>query len=483
MDGEEWNTAAVGPTKRRLAASLLARGAQRVGAGRPAALRSGQVVSGRIAAAVGADAATGAPTACRCGATRRSWPTRRRLRATPATRGRAVCRRRWPSALRSTPVTCHRGVRGSARVPSQGAAASGQRRSRAQHARRSRGARTAAARVQPRARQARRLRAAAGARRGARTARRGSRACGCCGRSICSSCPAIRRWDCVCRSRRSWPNPWASPARCGRSIPWAPGRRCRFRSGATPWSTRRAQMQVAVWRCAPAVRSAEPPAADGRGWPARRITSGADGALRRGPRGRGSCVPAAGAVGRRLRRAGGGDRRHGAALQHAGAGRRVSAAARSAASTDQGDARPGRDRGERAAGRQLARARRQHDDALRAGAAEPSGHREVHARRPSHGHGRRQPHRARRTHAGRQSVSAAARSAQELRRLLAESSVAVVPVLRRLHRPDEPGAARGRDARRRGLRAGDRDAPASASPARPVRRGWSIDCSAICWWT
>ena len=35
------------------------------------------------------------------------------------------------------------------------------------------------------------------------------------------------------------------------------------------------------------------------------------------------------------------------------------------------------------------------------------------------------------------------RSAEELRRLLAESSGAVVSLLRRLHRPDQPGAARG----------------------------------------
>ncbi len=51
-------------------------------------------------------------------------------------------------------------------------------------------------------------------------------------------------------------------------------------------------------------------------------------------------------------------------------------------------------------------------------------------------------------HAGRQSVPAPARSAAQHDRLLAESSVAVVPVFRHVHRAHQPGAARGRDARR-----------------------------------
>ena len=74
--------------------------------------------------------------------------------------------------------------------------------------------------------------------------------------------------------------------------------------------------------------------------------------------------------------------------------------------------------------------------------------REVHARRPPHRHRRRQPHRARRRDAGRQPVPAPARSAAQPDRLLAQPPVAVVPVLRPVHRPDQPGAARRRGAQR-----------------------------------
>ena len=54
MDGAEWNTAALGPTKRRLAGALLQRLQQRFAPGGAAALRPGQVVPGRAAAALGA---------------------------------------------------------------------------------------------------------------------------------------------------------------------------------------------------------------------------------------------------------------------------------------------------------------------------------------------------------------------------------------------------------------------------------------------
>ena len=67
--------------------------------------------------------------------------------------------------------------------------------------------------------------------------------------------------------------------------------------------------------------------------------------------------------------------------------------------------------------------------------------------------------------------------------LLAQSSVALVPVLGPVHRPDEPGAARRRGAQRRALRA--RDSPSGSCPttARRARRGWSTASSAICWST
>ena len=52
MDGAEWNTAAVGPTKRATPRNSSAACAA-LRAGRPAALRPGQMVSGRAAAALG----------------------------------------------------------------------------------------------------------------------------------------------------------------------------------------------------------------------------------------------------------------------------------------------------------------------------------------------------------------------------------------------------------------------------------------------
>ena len=69
-------------------------------------------------------------------------------------------------------------------------------------------------------------------------------------------------------------------------------------------------------------------------------------------------------------------------------------------------------------------------------------------------------------------------------RLLAEPSLALLPVLRPVHRPDQPGAARRRGAPRSALRAGDR--AASRSPTRRAarrRRGWSTASSATCWST
>ena len=53
MDGDEWQTAAVGPTKRGLADDLLQRLKARFGPRRAAALRPGEVVSGRATAPLG----------------------------------------------------------------------------------------------------------------------------------------------------------------------------------------------------------------------------------------------------------------------------------------------------------------------------------------------------------------------------------------------------------------------------------------------
>ena len=58
--------------------------------------------------------------------------------------------------------------------------------------------------------------------------------------------------------------------------------------------------------------------------------------------------------------------------------------------------------------------------------------------------------------AGRQPVPAPARSAQELVALLAASSVALVPVFRPVHRPDQPGTAHRRSPARHALRTRNR---------------------------
>ena len=69
MDGAEWNTAAVGPNKRQAGRRPDQAAAAALCARRAAALRAGQMVSGRVAAALGRCAATGGTTASRSGQT------------------------------------------------------------------------------------------------------------------------------------------------------------------------------------------------------------------------------------------------------------------------------------------------------------------------------------------------------------------------------------------------------------------------------
>ena len=149
--------------------------------------------------------------------------------------------------------------------------------------------------------------------------------------------------------------------------------------------------------------------------------------------------------------------------------RRLRAALRSAPQRHQGHARSRRDRGQRAPGHVVATTAVDitttvYDEAR---ASRPR-RREVHARRPPRRHRRRQPHRARRHHAGRQPLPAAPRSAGQHHRLLAEPPLALLPVLRPVRRADQPGAARRRGAARSALRAGDRAARRSPSPAAAI---------------
>ncbi len=142
---------------------------------------------------------------------------------------------------------------------------------------------------------------------------------------------------------------------------------------------------------------------------------------------------------------------------------------------------PGRHRGQHPSGAQLGRGRRHHDLALRGGTPHPTQRREVHARRAPHRHRRRQSHRARRPHAGRQPVPAPSRSA----RLASSPTGRTIPRCPTC----SPACSSGRPARRR---ASTRVATSrstswrSRSPRSPIRvratcrRGWSTACSATC---
>ena len=115
----------------------------------------------------------------------------------------------------------------------------------------------------------------------------------------------------------------------------------------------------------------------------------------------------------------------------------------------------------------------------------PARRRQVHGRRPPHRHRRRQPCRGRRRDAADSPVPAPPGSAEEPGALLAAPSVAVVPVLRPVHRPDQPGAAHRRGAARQrstSWRSRWRRCPPPASEQRR-RRGWSTGCSATSWST
>ena len=149
----------------------------------------------------------------------------------------------------------------------------------------------------------------------------------------------------------------------------------------------------------------------------------------------------------------------GAGARPASPHRGLCAAARPADQRHPRRARPGRHRGQCPSRGKLDRMQGDHRGGLRGGAAMPSRRRQVHDRRPAHRHRRRQPCRRRRGDAERFPVSATAGPAALPDPPLAAASVAVLPLLRPVHRPDQPGAADRRGSSRRPLRARDRACP------------------------
>ena len=157
-DADEWNTAALGPTKRARAADLLRRLKTALRRERLRAPRTGQVVSGRAAAALGARVllargrrarVDGREPLRRRAASRRT--RRRRRRALHHRARRAARRDRRPRAGR---------LRRRLVLPLARTAAAGERRSLRRAPRRRTGARSLAPRLHARPGRGRRLRAA-----------------------------------------------------------------------------------------------------------------------------------------------------------------------------------------------------------------------------------------------------------------------------------------------------------------------------------
>ena len=389
-ESAEWNTAALGPDQARARRRSDPPAARSLRAGRPAALRPGQVVSRRAAAALGVRAATGA----RDGEPIWREPGADRRRDAPATARRrrraARSRRRSPRGSASSPSDVQPAFEDPAEYMLQGGRAAGQRRSERSEARRSARSATASCRASSSAGSAACRLRAAGAARGTRKPARGwsqrdleaargdalflmpgdspvgfrlpLRLAALCTRPT-SRLSAIR-------SRRCEPLPDAPSRMAVR--PQRPAGPSVLRSPADGAARAHRAVEPAPSRAIarshrPALRAARRPAvrlhaADSSG--SRTISSCSPRSKTRPP----SC--------------------------DAGAYRRLPAAGRSAPQRHQGDARSRRDRGQRAAGGNLARGGRHHarSTTRRACAAR---HREVHARRPAHRHRRRQPHRGR----------------------------------------------------------------------------------------
>ena len=103
-DGAEWTTAALGPAKRKLRRGTVGPAAPALCSWRPAAFRTGQVVSRRTAAALGVRLATGARMASPSGKMPASSPSTPRITAIPP-RTRANSWRLSRAVFKWTPLS------------------------------------------------------------------------------------------------------------------------------------------------------------------------------------------------------------------------------------------------------------------------------------------------------------------------------------------------------------------------------------------
>ena len=154
------------------------------------------------------------------------------------------------------------------------------------------------------------------------------------------------------------------------------------------------------------------------------------------------CVHATGRAHRGLSRPDRGGRKSRRRSRSAHPYRRLFAAAGRAHQRHARRTRPRRHRSQHPSGLQLGRLRRHHHGDLRGGPSHPPWRRQVHDRRPSHRHRRRQPCRCRRQQSQQQPLPAPAGFAEKPDPALAAPSIDVLPVFRHVHRPDQPGAAR-----------------------------------------
>ena len=198
-DGAEWNIAALGPTKRRLAGQLVRRLQAPLRAGRRSCTSARASGTRASRCRAGRSAATGAATASRCGRIRRSSPTTTATTASARPDAERFVAALARAARRRSGRFAIAGLRGRLVLPLARAAAAGERRSVRLAPRRRGRARAPRARLRARARRRRRLRAAARRRATAAGWRSGA---GSSAPSACTSSPATRRWAFACRSTR-----------------------------------------------------------------------------------------------------------------------------------------------------------------------------------------------------------------------------------------------------------------------------------------